>query len=233
MGAEITERIFINDKDISVLGVRIPRDSISIGGLKVTNDYFQGRNRSQFTLMAVTYGLKSVKFNAVISAKYLRDAKLQKSEFESLMFNGCEIFLHDGFYYRCMLDKIGDDNTKGVDGFGVMIECTYELSGIQHDKLETITNGGSFKAKGTLPRMDCILQVKVGANAVSYSLGGAIFSNVQANDILVVDGINKRFLKNGAWTTAESWITFPYVVPGVNSFTAADTVQVQYYPSYI
>lgn len=233
MGAEVSERVFVNNKDIYELGVRVPRDSISVGGVDIENDYFQGRNRSHYTLMATTYGLKPVKFKAVVFADHVRDAKLRKSEFESMLYGNPEIYLPDGFYYRCMLEKIGDEAIKGVDGLGVMIECDYQLKGIQHDQMETVVNGASFKAKGTLPRMDCTLTVTVGANASQYELGGAVFNNVVVGDVLVVDGILKRFLKNGAWTTADSWITFPYVVPGANSFTANDTVKVEYYPSYI
>lgn len=233
MGAEITEKIFINNKDISDFGAKADRNSISIGGTQITNDYFQGRNRSHYTLMDTTYGLKPISFKLVFFANYLRDAKLQKSQLEFELFGVSEIHMPDGFYYRCMLDSIGNGVEKGVDGMGVMIECEYQLSGIQHDELVEVSNGASFLAKGTLPKMDCKLSVTVGADTANYSLGGAIFKNVHAGDKLVVDGIYKRFLKNGAWTTADSWISFPSVVPGQNSFTAQDVVTVEYYPSYI
>lgn len=233
MGAEITEKMFINGIELHAFGAKVPRDSISIGGTEITNDYFQGRNRSHYTLMATTYGLKSVKFKIVFMADNIREAKLNKSRFEGEMYGECELFMPDGYYYRCMLDSIGADSTKGIDGLGVMIECDYQLSGIQHDEMVTINNGTDFIAQGTLPKMDCILSVTVGANAASYSLGGAVFSNVHAGDVLVVDGIYKRFLKNGAWTTTTGWLNFPVVVPGANEFTANDVVKVQYYPSYI
>ena len=228
-----TERIFVNDKDILEYGARALRDSIKIGGTSVENDYFQGRNRTNYTLMQTTFGLKQIDFTLVYKDQFLRNAALNRSKLERIMFDGCELHLPDGFYYRSMLTSIGSAATKGVDGKQVLIEVTYQLLGIQHDKLVTIDNGASFIAKGTMPKMDCILSVTVGSSAASYTLGGAVFSNVQAGDVLVVDGINKRFLKNGAWTTATSWITFPSVTSGQNSFTASDPVKVQYYPCYI
>lgn len=233
MGAEITERIFINDTDIADYGAKALRNSISVGGSTIKNDYFQGRNRSHYTLMSTTYGLKDVKFTLVFEANTFRLAKENKSKLEAQLFGESEIYLHDGFYYRCMLEKIGQEELHGADGFGVVVSCNYQLSGIQHDPMVEVENGTSFIAKGTLPKMDCILSVVVGANAASYTLGGAVFSNVQAGDVLVVDGIYKRFLKNGAPTTATSWISFPSVTGGQNSFTASDIVNVKYYPSYI
>lgn len=227
------ERIFINDIDILQYGARALRNTIKVGGTPVTNDYFQGRNRSSYVLMSTTFALKPVSFSLVFSDTHLRKALENKSIFEAQAFGGCELHLPDGFYYKCMLDTIGDADTKGVDGDGVIVECNYKFLGIQHDEMITVADGTSFIAKGTLPRMDCILSVTVGANAASYTLGGAVFSNVVAGDVLVVDGINKRFLKNGAPTTATNWLAFPYVTSGLNAFTATDTVTVQYYPCYI
>lgn len=227
------ERIFINDVDISEYGAKALRNSIKIGGTKIDNDYFQGRNRTHYTLMATTYGLKTVGFTLVFIAKRLRRALEQKSKCEASMFNGCEIHLPDGFYYRCMVDSIGEASISGVDGLEVLVECQYKFSGIQHDKLEVVEDGAEFYAKGTMPRMDCILEVTVGANANSYSLGGATFGAVSVGDVLQFDGINKRFLKNGAPTTATNWVSFPYITSGLNKITALDTVKVTYYPCYI
>ena len=227
-----TEKMFINGKDIEDFGAKALRE-YKVGGTAITNDYFQGRNRTNYTLMDTTFGLKSLTFTLVFHGKYQRDAALYKSECEAEMIEGCEIFMPDGFYYRCMLDSIGDSEIKGVDGEQVIISAAYKLSGIQHDELVVVDNGSSFHASGTMPKMDCRLSVVVGANASSYTLAGAVFSNVVAGDVLVFDGINKRFLKNGAPTTASEWIKFPSVVPGYNSIVATDPVKVEYYPCYV
>jgi hypothetical protein len=228
-----TERIYINDTDLADYGAKALRDSIKVGGTTITNDYFQGRNRTYFTMMSTTFGLKSVSFTLVYEATSLRTAMEHRSRLEVEMFDGCEIYLNDGFYYRCMLDSIGEAEIKGVDGIQVLVQVSYKLMGIQHDPLVTITDGSSFIAKGTMPKMDCRLSVTVGATAASYTLGGAVFENVQAGDVLVFDGILKRFLKNGAPTTAKEWISFPYVIMGQNAFTALDPVTVEFYPCYL
>lgn len=234
MGNEINvEKIFINDEDIAEWGAKALRDSIRIGGTEVKNDYFQGRDRTHYTLMQTTFGLKQVEFTLVYSDQMLERAMFNKSRLEAIMFEGSEIHMPDGFYYRSMLDSIGSPKVSGVDGNLVLIEVPYTFKSIQHKELEIVTDGSSFQAKGTMPKMDCRLRVTVGADASSYTLGGAVFGSVQAGDVLVVDGILKRFLKNGTWTTANSWVNFPSVTPGQNIFTALDTVQVEYYPCYI
>lgn len=228
-----TERIFINNVDIAEYGAKALRDSIKIGGSAITNDYFQGRNRTHYTLMATTYGLKAVGFSLVYQGKHLHRVMEQKSKCEASMFNGCEIHLPDGFYYRCMVESIGECTIKGVDGLQVLIECAYKFNGIQHEDVVEVEDGTKFYARGTMPKMDCRLDVIVSTAASSYTLGGATFGAVQVGDTLTFDGIYKRFLKNGAPVTATNWTSFPYVTSGLNSFTAADTVKVTYYPCYI
>ena len=223
-----TEQMYINDVDIWEYGARALR-SIKVGGTDITNDYFQGRNRTYFTLMSTTFGLKSLSFTLVYHAKFLRDAMINRSRLEVILYDGCEILLPDGFYYRCMLDNIGEAEVLGVDGEQVLVQVAYKMMGIQHDPLVTIND----VAEGTMPQMDCRLSVTVGTTAASYTLAGAVFENVTAGDVLVFDGILKRFLKNGAPTTAKEWISFPTVKNGLNSFTAADTVSVEFYPCYL
>lgn len=227
------ERIFVNDKDIAEFGARALRDTIVVGGTEIKNDYFKGRNRTNFTLMSCEFGLKPVSFTLVYLGKTLREITENKSKCEAEMYNGCELHLPDGFYYRAMLENIAEMKAKGVDGQGCLCECKYTFKGIQHDDMITVPNGATFQARGTAPQTDCILSVTVGEAANHYTLGGADFGAVEAGDVLTFDGINKRFLKNGAPTTAASWVSFPSIKQGVNHFTALDTVKVQYYPCYI
>lgn len=228
-----SERIFINNIDIAEFSARALRDSIKIGGTEVKNDYFQGRNRTYFNLMSTEFGLKAVNFTLVYIHKYLRGALENKSKCEAEMINGCDVYFPSDFYYRCMIDSIGDAVIKGVDGNQVLVEVKYKLKGIQHDAMEEVENGATFVARGTMPKMDCILEVVVGNDAQSYRLAGAVFGAVVTGDVLTFDGINKRFLKNGTHTTAEEWVSFPYVTSGLNHVTAADPVKVKYYPCYL
>ena len=227
------EKIYINGHDIEEYGAKALRDSIKIGGSEIRNDYFQGRNRTNYTHLDTTYGLKSVGFTLVYIGKSLHETLEKKSMCEAEMYGECEIYMPDGFYYRCMLNSVGDSETKGVDGVEVLIECAYKLSGIQHEKLIEVLNGAEFYARGTLPQMDCCVEVTVSTSAEHYYLAGADFGAVEVGDVLTFDGIKKRFLKNGAPTTAKEWISFPSVKRGLNRFIAADIPKVTYYPCYL
>ena len=132
-----------------------------------------------------------------------------------------------------MLESIGDSETKGIDGVEVLIECAYKLKGIQHERMIEVANGSRFFARGTMPTMDCIIEVTVSQDAEHYRIAGADFGAVEAGDVLTFDGINKRFLKNGAPTTAKEWISFPRVTSGLNQFVTPDIPKVKYYPCYL
>lgn len=227
------EKIYINGHDIEEYGAKALRDSIKIGGSEIRNDYFQGRNRTNYTHLDTTYGLKPVGFTLVYIGKSLHETLEKKSICEAEMYGECEIYMPDGFYYRCMLNSVGDSDAKGVDGVEVLIECAYKLSGIQHEKLIEVLNGAEFYARGTLPQMDCCVEVTVSQDAEHYYLAGADFGAVEVGDVLTFDGIKKRFLKNGAPTTAKEWISFPSVKRGLNRFIAADIPKVTYYPCYL
>jgi hypothetical protein len=239
-----TERIFINDKDIAEFGARALRDSIKIGGTELDNNYFQGRNRTHYTLMSSTFGLKKISFTLVYEADNLRLAKEYKSSLEALMYGSSEIHMPDGFYYRSMLQNIGEEQAIGADGFGVLVSATYEFLGVQHDTMQevdvtmTYTSPnyiGTLNAKGTMPKTDCIL-IATASSAGTLVLGGASFT-VAANDVITVDGIYKRFLKNGAPILPTTWSNFPSLVAGSNSIVAknikSNVVKVKYYPTYI
>ena len=226
------ETIYINGQDIIKLGANGLRD-YTIGASEITNEYYQGRNRTSYTVLASFFGLKSISFTLGFSAKTRREALFAKSQVDGMLFGKSEIFMPDGFFYTCMLDGAGDVSWQGIEGIQILAQASYSLTGIQHDAMVTV-NGSEFYCTSTVPETDCILSVTVSEAADTYSLGGATFLNVQAGEKLVFDGINKRILRNGAPGAANvEWINFPSVVPGKNSFTALDPVTVQYYPTYL
>ena len=84
------------------------------------------------------------------------------------------------------------------------------------------------------PYTDCRLTVKASQASETYELGGAVFQNVQAGDVLCFDGIDKRVLINGAPGAQRcEFLRFPSLVPGENSFDTPDPVTVAYYPAYL
>lgn len=225
---------YINNVDPASYGV-LPLREYSVGGTTITNDIFQGRNRSNYRLLAGVYGRKPITVTLVYPGKTFREAKLLQSTVESWMWGKIELFLPDGFYYTATLESIGDGTPEGVDGNQVLISVEYSFNAIQHDPLVTVENAAAgFWNPGTLPYADCICSVTVGAAADTYQLAGATFQNVTQGEQLTVDGINGRLLRNGAPAPGNvSFTEFPQVTPGQNSFSALDPVTVQYYPCYM
>lgn len=207
--------------------------SYTVSGSSITNTIFQGRNRSSYRLLAAVYGQKAISFSLQYEGRTYREASLLRSAIESWMWGKVELFLPDGFYYTAALQSIGDGSPIGQENNMVLITVEYQFSGIQHDAMVT-TAGESFINPGTLPYADCICSVTASAATDSYVLAGCTFQDVTQGESLVVDGINGRVLRNGAPAPGNvTFTSFPQVVPGENSFTAADPVTVQYYPSYL
>ena len=225
---------YINNVDPASYGV-LPLREYTVGGTSITNEIFQGRNRSSYRQLSKVYGQKPITFTLVYPGTTYREAKLLQSTVESWMWGIVELFLPDGFYYTSTLQSIGDGTPEGVDGNQVLISVEYSFNGMQHDPLVTVQNAAAgFINPGTLPFADCICSVTAGAAASSYQLAGTTFQNVQQGEQLTVDGINMRILRNGAPAPGNvTFTTFPSVTPGLNTFTAADPVTVQYYPCYM
>ena len=217
----------------SILDVGAVLESYTVGGTEVTNEVYQGRNRTNFNLLSKQFGRKTVTMTVFFHAINRHLLTVQQSNLTAMLTGVVDLALPDGFYYRSVLDEVGDLQIIGVDGKGVIAECTYTLSGIQHDVMQTIT-GNTFRAEGTMWQMDCILTCTASRAYSSIQVGTVTFTGVSAGDVLVADGINGRLLQNGTPTTGNASFThLPFVVPGEQTITCPETLTVQYYPSYI
>ena len=95
-----------------------------------------------------------------------------------------------------------------------------------------VSAGDTLFCLSTMPYTDCRLTAV--STGTSFSLGGATFSNVQANDVLVFDGINKVVTVNGVnHALNTTFLHFPSLVPGENTILATSgTVTVEYEPTF-
>jgi phage-related protein len=209
----------------------------SIGETSVKPAVFQGVNRSSWNLLENMYGQRDILLTVVFDAPDLRTAKLNRSALNSTLFEVAELYIpEDGFHYRVICKSTGSEELVGVGDKNAKIKSQYQFTGIRHDDLKTITltSGATLYCLSTMPFTDCRLTATVGTTASSYTLGGAVFSTVSAGDVLVFDGIDGKITKNGSnYAASVSWVDFPQLVPGENLITCADTITVQYYPTYI
>jgi hypothetical protein len=224
------ETAYVNG--VSILDVGAILESYTVGGTEITNEIYQGRNRTHFNLLAKQFGRKTVTMTVFFHAVDRHLLTIQQSKLTAMLTGVVELMLPDGFYYRSTLDEVGDLSIIGVDGKGCIAECTYTLSGIQHDEMVTV-EGNTVVAEGTLWSMDCILTCTASRAYSSIRVGTVTFTNVAQGAVLTADGINGRLLKNGKPTTGASFTHLPYLVPGEQTIQCPEILTVQYYPSYI
>lgn len=209
----------------------------SIGETPVSPEMYQGVNRTTWHFLKNIFGLREIALTVIFEANDLRTAKLNRSALNGVLFDPADIFIpDDGFHYYVACKSTGAEELIGIGGKSAQIKSTYRFTGVRRDDLKTVTlpAGATIYCLSTMPFTDCRLRVKVGQSAASYTLGGAVFGPVSANDVLVFDGISGKITKNDV-NCAESteWVDFPTLIPGANTITALDTITVEYYPTYI
>ena len=221
--------IWIGDTDVRVFHALV--ESFTIGGSPVKNQIFQGRNRTSWTELSYSIGMKQVSFSLFFSGPNKRAITLDKSSVDALLVGKAEVHMPDGFYYTCSVKSIGDLKILGVEGNNVIGICSYKLEGIQHDQLQTIT-GNTVYALGTMPRMDAVFRCVTTAARASLQVGPVTFSDVPAGASVEANGMTGELKVNGAQVKA-TFTRLPYLVPGEQTIPCPETLTVEYYPCYI
>lgn len=219
--------MYVNNTDVHKYGANLTLD-YKYTPPTISNEYFKGRYRSNYVLLTSNYELGTLVCPMVFTAETLEHVTAKKSAFEQQLFGRCDIDMEDGYSYFAFLDDIGDDSHPCDQ----VIEVSYTFKCIRHKDMVT-SEGNSVFCQSTLPFTDCILSVTVGESGSNYAVGSVTFPSVTQGQRLVVDGINKRILVNGA-PAADSaeWIKFPYLTPGENNIKCNDTLTIQYYPVF-
>ena len=200
-----------------------------ISASPITSNYWQGRNRSQFSLLSQSYGLKEISMSVVFDGRDSEDVAYNKSVFDAALWGKFEIHMPNGFTYSAILDDAGELERLG-DERG---RAKYKLLGIQHKPLVTL-NTGTFTCASTVPFTDCIITAT--ATSASGSIGDIDFAGLTIGDIIIIDGIDKRLKVNGLDSaTSFDWIEFPSLTPGNNVITTSGVsgLVIQYYPTYM
>lgn len=218
----------INGIDESVFSAHLLRD-YRISALPVESEYWQGRNRSSFNLLTQKYGLKKIEFDVEFDGANREKVALNKSRFDYALWGTVELYFPNGFWYRAILDDAGELAYDGEEHG----RASYELIGIQHKAITTVKSS-TFSCSSTIPFTDCIITGTT--TGTSGSIGAITFAGVTAGKVIVVDGINVRFLYDGvAAAQYFSWVNFPSLVPGENTITTTGLsgVEIQYYPTFM
>lgn len=237
--------VLINGEPIQNYGAMALLD-YSIGETPIECETFLGKNRTTERLVDIQFLAREIELGLVFYGQTLRLAKLQRSKFNALLFGGFTIYIpDDGFYYRCFPVSLGEEKLVGIGDDSAAVEARVRCKGFRCDaeEIHVLTDGTPLYCQSTMPRTDCILTVISSHTTNNYHLGGAVFSNVSAGDILLFDGVNGLIKRNGQDCAEDvTWTYFPFLVPGENAISAFDassqstvndTVTVTYSPTYI
>lgn len=230
--------MYIDGVDIYNVGALV--ESFKVSSTAIANTAYQGVDSTDFNVLSTVRGMRLITVTLFYKARTRRELALKKTKIDNALGAGkIDLFLPDGFHYAAYLTSAGEEQTMGVEGQDIIALCTYTLQGIRHDDLETVgslstyTASLVFECKSEAPLTDCRLTVKARQNRSSILIGTVTITGVNANDVLVVDGINKRILQNGGPCAGNmSFIKFPQLVPGTNTITCVDPTLVEYYPTY-
>ena len=101
---------------------------------------------------------------------------------------------------------------KGVDGVGVFLLSAYKLERYSARKVNR--SAKRCRVLRTRHTSTWIVVLKSPYRRMQSITTWRVLTSerLKLGDVLTFDGIKKRFLKNGAPTTAKEWISFPRVL---------------------
>ena len=232
--------MYIDGVDIYNVGALV--ESFKVSSTAIENTAYQGVDSTNFNVLSTVRGMREITVTLFYKATTRRELALKKTKIDNALGAGkIDLFLPDGFHYFAYLTSAGEEQAIGVEGQDLIALCTYTLMGIRHDDLVTVgslqvasASALVFECISEAPLTDCRITVKASQSAASLTIGTVTITSVSVNDVLVVDGINKRILQNGAPCAGNmSFIKFPKLTPGTNTFArGGNAMQIEYYPIY-
>lgn len=218
----------INGKDIDLYSAKLLK-GFTIGSSELESSYFQGVNRTNVNLLKQVVKPRPISFGMMFSGDDREKIAFNKTLLDKELIGIVEIYLDNDYWYRCVFTSLGEleyDGKKHARAY-------YEAVGIQHNAIVTVKSS-TFSCSSTVPFTDCIISGTT--TGTSGSIGDITFSDVIADQAIVIDGINCRFLYQGAPAAQYfAWVNFPSLTPGVNTIvtTGLTDVEIQYYPTFI
>ena len=127
----------INGKKIESFSALLLK-GFKIGTSSVDSSYFQGRNRSSYNLISQTFGLKSISLGLMFKEDNREKIAVKKSLFDLELIGTFDIYLDNGYYYKCVLVSAGELEYDGdTEQYA---RASYEFVGIQHKARVTVNN---------------------------------------------------------------------------------------------
>lgn len=227
--------MYVNGVDI-YQSVEALVQSYKVSATQVTNNAYQGKDSTDFNVLSTIRGMRTITVTLFYKARDQHGLALRKAEIDNLLSTGkLDLYLPDRFHYAAYLTAAGEEALLGVEGQEMIATSTYTFQGIRHGDLQTLTiqSGTGFICESLIPLTDCRITCTASQAYASLQIGSVTVTDVDQDDVIVVDGIQKRILQNGAPCAGNmSFVNFPKLVPGLNEIDCPEQITVEYYPTY-
>lgn len=234
-GVIIEDYTYINDKPLNLFGGLLLAD-YEVGQAKLSFTKSENDLGNGFIVTDKKVGLRNISLKIHIYADTPENAQESLSVLTREFVNGkVRLGLPDGFVYFAVIT--GQQGPKLITE--EILEVTFTFEGIRCRPMVE-AEGNEFFILGTLPEMECVITVTVGATALSYDVAGITFdggdeaSQMVKGDVIIIDGINKVVTINGKPSMNRcNMIKFPTVKPGNCTIDAPDPIKLKYYPAFL
>lgn len=204
--------------------------SFSVGACDFSNGYVMPPKASFAIDLTGDIGLRPVAIELDFEGTRYEIAK-NVSNLTALLHNGAELFLPDGFYYRCVFS--GADAPKEMAPW--ISRCAFSLYGVRHDALhkDVLTKSDRIFVDGNR-NTPVIITLTPSTGAQEMTVNEITVSNI--NGPVTIDGLAKTVMSGGVNKFVDTNIvSFPVLRPGENDITLSGATEatLSYYPLYV
>lgn len=203
--------------------------SYSSGTLTIYNNYFKPDNRLNPVIFASQMPLRILSLKLEFVGATDAEAEINASALVAVFSKETELFLPDGFFYKCILSSTKEPTriTKGI------FQREVYLVGYRHGNLESVVipADGVVNIKGNYKTG---VRISIIPNDTTVTVNDITISNVVGASI-VVDGIDCFVLEDGQNKFVDTEMTqFPSLDVGAQtiSVSGASSATLEYYPIY-
>lgn len=199
-----------------------------VGTASLNNNYMFPVNSVFPVLLNGTVGTRKVSLTIDFEGEDQRDSAQNMSDLTALFKKGVDLFLPDGFFYRCVLSSVSD----GVVKAPWIIQHTFNFVGFRHGNeiRETITESTNLLIEGNL---DTRPVYTISTSESTFVIDGITINNISGT--IVIDSPKGLITENGNNKFSDSNLTdFPVLSPGVHRFEISGNavVQISYLPIF-
>lgn len=204
-----------------------------VGATKFSNVYLSQNNSVIPVKVKESIGTRKIEVELEFSGESCHEALLSISNMTAELLDETELELPDGFFYYCILDKVGTPKYKGGTYYSVKFTLVGYRHGAMQSKVFTETGAidvlGNWKAPAIITIEDAVGTVTVNDITVK-DIKAKVVINGFDKTVFEIDGI----VATNKYKSCEM-TSFPCLNPSVNmiNITGEAKVTIEYKPIYL